>query len=225
MWAVEECLRSALNPDGRQLLLRYRFESESGRRAIAEERGITLNAIRVRIHTTEGRLATCVQCLDRLPLKERALLLRRGSARSDGADENFVAEVRAVREKLWRCSRRVSTYSLVIEPTESETSYVFPEITKKLKLLFAIPLNKAFVTYRLVVASRSDIRIDRSGLKAEPAGLSMGVPLQLSAEQAQGRSFQAGVSGEGRSSGEPETELATYRFELSTQKSKNFPNI
>jgi DNA-directed RNA polymerase specialized sigma24 family protein len=218
MWAVEECIQVALGPDERKTLLRYYCESDRGRRVMAQQLGLTANALRVRIHTSQGHLRTCVHCVDRLSLKDRATLLRDRGARSGATEDGiFAAQARVVREKLRQCSRRTLTYSVVIEPAEVEIGYFFPEIARRVKLIFVIPPSHLFPTYRVVLASRSDIRLERPGLKAESLGHSTGISVQLGVEQAQGRAFRANVYGESEAGGEPEAEVAIYRFTLSSK--------
>jgi hypothetical protein len=86
---------------------------------------------------------------------------------------------------------------------------------RKVKLVFIFSPSQIFRTYRVVLASRSDIRINHSGLKAESLGPSIGVSVQLGVEQAQSRAFRANVYGESKADVGLDTEVAVYRFRLS----------
>ena len=65
----EECMRN-LPPETRRLIVSY-YEGEEGvkiknRRALAEEMGISLNSLRIRLHRVREKLEKCASdCLDR----------------------------------------------------------------------------------------------------------------------------------------------------------------
>jgi len=68
---LEECLKRQLTVIDRQLVLRYhekeKQEKINLRKQIAVELGITLNALRIRVHHIHARLRPCIeQCLQHL---------------------------------------------------------------------------------------------------------------------------------------------------------------
>jgi len=68
---LEECLKQELTVPDQQLVLRYhekeRQERIDLRKQIAIELGITLNALRIRVHHLHARLKPCIeQCLQHL---------------------------------------------------------------------------------------------------------------------------------------------------------------
>lgn len=68
---LERCLEQELTPSERELLFRY-YEKEKGekiriRKQIAEELGISINALRIRVHHLLSRLRPCIdECLRHL---------------------------------------------------------------------------------------------------------------------------------------------------------------
>jgi DNA-directed RNA polymerase specialized sigma24 family protein len=68
---LERCLEQELTPSDRELLFRY-HEKEKGekiriRKQIAEELGISINALRIRVHHLHSRLRPCIdECLRHL---------------------------------------------------------------------------------------------------------------------------------------------------------------
>jgi DNA-directed RNA polymerase specialized sigma24 family protein len=222
-WAVEECTRCALGREEREILLRYRGETESGRVALAKELGIQLNALRVRVHTSEGRILACVHCVNRLTFEERTLLMNGSKARRRFLAEGPLRtnhEIEALRERLHQCSRKMLTYHLVIEPDASakENSYSFPAVVKRLKLHFAIPSLDRHALYRVVVVSPSDVTTERTGLKATVVGSRLGIAIHLTTGHVCCGLFRASVYVEEGSC----IEIARYRFELSPRAEKKF---
>jgi DNA-directed RNA polymerase specialized sigma24 family protein len=68
---LEECLKQQLTVTDRQLVLRYHEKEKQEkirlRKQIAIELGITLNALRIRVHHIHARLRPCIeQCLQHL---------------------------------------------------------------------------------------------------------------------------------------------------------------
>jgi len=68
---LEECLKEQLTGPDRQLVLRYHEKEKQEkihlRKQIAAELGITLNALRIRVHHIHSRLRPCIeQCLQHL---------------------------------------------------------------------------------------------------------------------------------------------------------------
>ncbi len=68
---LEECLKGQLAAPDRQLVLRYHEKEKQEkirlRKQIADELGITLNALRIRVHHIHSRLRPCIeQCLQHL---------------------------------------------------------------------------------------------------------------------------------------------------------------
>jgi DNA-directed RNA polymerase specialized sigma24 family protein len=68
---LEECLKQQLPPGERQLVLRYHQKEKQEkirlRKQIASELGITINALRIRVHHIHARLRPCIeQCLQHL---------------------------------------------------------------------------------------------------------------------------------------------------------------
>jgi len=68
---LEECLKQELTVPDRQLVLRYHEKEKQEkirlRKQIAIELGITVNALRIRVHNIHARLRPCIeQCLQHL---------------------------------------------------------------------------------------------------------------------------------------------------------------
>jgi DNA-directed RNA polymerase specialized sigma24 family protein len=68
---LEECLKQELTVPDRQLVLRYHEKEKQEkirlRKQIAIELGITVNALRIRVHNIHSRLRPCIeQCLQHL---------------------------------------------------------------------------------------------------------------------------------------------------------------
>jgi DNA-directed RNA polymerase specialized sigma24 family protein len=68
---LEECLNQQLTVSDRQLVLRYHEKEKQEkirlRKQIASELGITVNALRIRVHNIHSRLRPCIeQCLQHL---------------------------------------------------------------------------------------------------------------------------------------------------------------
>lgn len=68
---LEECLKQQLSMSDRSLVLRYHEKEKREkirlRQQLARELGITINALRIRVHHLHGRLRPCIeQCLQHL---------------------------------------------------------------------------------------------------------------------------------------------------------------
>jgi DNA-directed RNA polymerase specialized sigma24 family protein len=71
-FCLEQCMEEVLSSDERTLALRYhppeRKQTIPERKRLAEELGITVNALRIRVHHIKARLEPCITaCLSQLP--------------------------------------------------------------------------------------------------------------------------------------------------------------
>ena len=70
-WCLEKCLKTAVNADERTWVLRYHEgrgqQRIENRKRLADELGISINALRIRIFHIQGRLRPCIEdCLEKV---------------------------------------------------------------------------------------------------------------------------------------------------------------